>query len=955
MSSDRLHILIVGCGGREHAIVKALHKSNFRPRLFCFGTYRNPGILALVDAYATAESITDINSIINFAEESSIDFAIIGPESPLQKGVVDSLDEIGVSCIGPFKSLARIETSKQYTRKLMNKYGMAQFSPKWNYWECKSYPRGVQYDPNTPHNKIMTDAHFQELKSRNFSVIENSITEFISQLHGKYVIKCDGLKGGKGVKVSGDHFKSPEEGIEWCKKLYNNRENFLIEEKLEGEEFSLISFCDGKNFVHCPVVKDYKRAYSKNRGPNTGGMGSVSTKNHMFPFLRDVDIEQARKVNETVIRSLMIENGGTPYIGIVYGGFMKLDIEDVNGHSIRVIEYNARFGDPEGINLLELLETDFVQLCLDMLNERLNQNTVKFKEIDSKCVYVVPKGYPINTVSNFVIDPTLLQNIIRQEDCNVELIISGINHKRNVLKHGANTCPEPIHEGNVYIEQMKTLGSGELTCETVGVRKLESPKVRNVEELEKMREIREMRTVTDIINNEGVELSEIVIDVSTIDINNHKQDNSSSKPQSGLMTTGSRTFALIGLGRRGIRNLEKILEMLQFQEDIVDHFSFRKDIGNDVFESMQPEGTGIKSRSGLYAKSGVNIETGNEAVESIQHYVKKTHTLSVLQNDGGFGGMIKIPEGDNGFPENHPERVPTEWVMINSTDSVGSKSVFVREWWGKTKGMDSLGHDIVNHCVNDILVQSPDVKPWTFLDYFATHTLDPVELKWFVKGVSEACKRAGCVLIGGETAEIPGIYKAGCHDLVGAITGFVDKQKLLTPKQTIADGDIVFGIPSDSPHTNGFTLIQHLVKQSKEDNDFSYLRYVDDWAKSHRCYLKDVQRIRDAGVQIKGLCHITGGGFIDNPKRILPSHLDIRFDWSAIKKQMPDWMRWIVRKMQHIDPDFDMKEVYRTFNCGIGMLVVIAPDQLDTLHPLIDDMELHTTLGMVVSRRNRSV
>lgn len=943
MSSDRLHILIVGCGGREHAIAKALHRSKFKPRLFCFGTYRNPGILALVSAYATAESITDIKAIVEFSSEANIDFAIIGPEAPLEKGIVDALGKVGVECIGPFRSLARLETSKEYTRKLLNKYGLSDFSPKWKSWNNKDYPRGVVYDPNTPRNKIMTEAHFHELKSKNFSTIEPDIKQYISQLRGEFVIKCDGLKNGKGVKVSGDHFETPEQGIELCKKMYNNRETFLIEERLIGKEFSLISLCDGKNFVHCPIVQDYKRALSGNRGPNTGGMGSVSAKNHRLPFLSPKDVAQAQHINETVIRGLMLDNGGIPYIGFVYGGFMKLDIEDINDNSIRVIEYNARFGDPEGINLLELLESDFVQVCLDMLNENLTPNSVKFKEVDSKCVYIVPKGYPNNKRPNFVINRELFRNIIRREDRNVELIISGINHSKNIKNI-------PTHVGNVYIEEVKTLGSGELTCETIHVQKVEAQKIGNVEELTRFSGSGGLDDFADVLthdDDDSVELTEVVVDTQNAD------ENTDENTISGLMTTGSRSFALIGIGKRGIQNLDRILEMLRHQEDVIDYLTFRQDIGHGVLDNNPNNPNNGKYRpKGLYAKSGVNIETGNEAVESIQHYVKQTHTPSVLQNDGGFGGMIDIPDTGNGFPRSHPEWRPTEWVMINSTDSVGSKSIFVRKWWGKTKGMASLGHDIVNHCVNDILVQSPDVKPWTFLDYFAAHALDPIELKWFVGGVSDACKRVGCVLIGGETAEIPGIYKEGCHDLVGAITGFVDKSKILRPKETISDGDIVIGIPSDSPHTNGFTLIQHLIKQSKDDNDSTYLRYVDDWAKPHRCYLKDVRRIHNAGVKIKGLCHITGGGFIDNPKRILPDRLDIQFDWSMIKKQMPDWMKWISHKMQHIDPDFDMKEVYRTFNCGIGMLVVVDPGEMDKLNDLVEDMELRTKVGIVVNKTN---
>lgn len=616
----------------------------------------------------------------------------------------------------------------------------------------------------------------------------------------------------------------------------------------------------------------------------------------------------------------MMDNDETPYIGIVYGGFMKLENTDINDQSIRVIEYNARFGDPEGINLLELLDTDFVQVCLDMLNENLSQDSVTFKELDTKCVYIVPKGYPNNKRPNFIINQQLLENIIRPQDRNVELIVNGINHTRDVKdKH-----PSHAHSGNVYIEQVKTIDSLDMTCKTLNVEKLEQQNIMTINDIEM-----NVESNTSVISDE---LVEVVV------------EGDDSPPVSGLMTTGSRTFALIGIGTSGIRQLDGILQMLRHHQDVIDRFSFRQDIGNGFVKEYNHS---VGNR-GLYASSGVNIETGNEAVSSIQHYVKDTHTHHVLPNEGGFGGMIAIPESNN-ISCDTP--LP-EWIMVNSTDSVGSKSIFVRRWWGKTRGMESLGHDIVNHCVNDILVQSPYVRPWTFLDYFATHTLDPVELKWFVKGVSSACKKVGCVLIGGETAEIPGIYRSGCHDLVGAITGFIDRTKILTPKSTLEAGDIVISIPSNSPHTNGFTLIQHLIRVSKNEGDSSYLRYVDDWAKPHRCYIDEVREIEKAGVSIKGLCHVTGGGFIDNPKRILPEDLDIDFDWVLIKNQMPEWMNWLRRKMREIDPNFQMEEVYRTFNCGIGMLVVIKPDDIELISKLMQDLDMKV-VGTVCEKSKR--
>lgn len=916
MNTDRLHILIVGCGGREHSIAKALHKSRLNPRLFCFGTYKNPGILALVNAYGTSDNITNQKEIVSFACDMSIDFAIIGPEAPLKAGVADALFEKGIKCIGPYKDLARLETSKHYTRKLLSKYGLYSCNPKWKAWNCPEKKGFISPEKlNTPSNRITNEAQFKQLQSQHFNHIEPEIRSFVDNLEGQFVIKCDGLKGGKGVYVKNDHFSTTQTGIDICRDLYNERESFVIEEKLQGQEFSLMTFCDGKNFVHCPIVRDYKRANNGNSGSNTGGMGTVSCSNHRLPFLTEDDVKRARQITEHTIRGLSNDNNDT-YIGIVYGGFMKLN----DTGEIKVIEYNARLGDPEGINVLHLLEYDFGDLCLDMLNQNLSQERVNFKNLDTKCIYIVPKGYPNNKRDNFVVPKQFLEKVIPSECGDVDLMVSGINHSKDIYDAVTNDS----HTGNVYIEEVQTIGdTGELTYKTVHCERLKVPDTDNVLTLDEM-------TPEDSVSSEStnnVELEEVVVhgmsepeqvrqeqQVQQVQrVPQSKNDMRAS--ESNLITTGSRCIALIGVGKRGIRNLEKIMRNLRHNEEIVDRFAFRHDIGNGILQQTIHSG---QQNRGLYAASGVDIDTGNEAVQSIQHFVKNTHTPNVIENDGGFGGMIRVP-GTN------------DLVMINSTDSVGSKVIFVRQWWRKTKAMRSLGMDIVNHCVNDILVQSPSVQPSTFMDYYATDKLDPVDLRWFVQGVSEACQKVNCVLIGGETAEIPGTYRTNGHDLVGAITGFVELSKVLQPKKTIQVGDIVLGIPSDSPHTNGFSLIRDLVTKSKESGDTSYLRYVDDWCKPHRCYMNDIRALSNV-LDIKGLCHITGGGFIDNPKRILPDGMHIDFDWYAIDDSAPDWMNWLRNKMREIDPDFDEREVRRTFNCGIGMLVVINhPDNLDSL------------------------
>jgi phosphoribosylamine--glycine ligase len=202
-----------------------------------------------------------------------------------------------------------------------------------------------------------------------------------------HVIKDDGLAGGKGVKVFGDHLNTRAESLAFCNEILAHGHPFVIEEKLEGEEFSLLSFTDGTTLRHMPAVQDHKRAFNGDRGPNTGGMGSYTDANGSLPFLSPADIAAARRTNEHVIAALH-RDLNEPYRGILYGGFMA------TRNGVRLIEYNARFGDPECLNLLSLLETDFVAICRAIVSCTLHTLDVDFTRAATVCKYLVPEGYP---------------------------------------------------------------------------------------------------------------------------------------------------------------------------------------------------------------------------------------------------------------------------------------------------------------------------------------------------------------------------------------------------------------------------------------------------------------------------------------------------------------------------------------------------------------------------------
>jgi phosphoribosylamine--glycine ligase len=335
---------VIGKDGRTSAIVRAL--------------LRNSNVEAKVlSAWKQIAGRSPLEEVLDQARAYQPEFIIVGPEAPLAAGVVDRLREINIPCVGPTQALAQLESSKAFTRELLQKYNI----------------------PGNPQYRV-----FKSLEG---------IADYLKQL-GEYVVKPDGLTGGKGVKLSNEHLFSVEEAVEYCAELFAEKHPaVVVEEKLEGEEFSLQAFCDGEHVVDMVPVQDHKRAHEGDTGPNTGGMGSYSLESHSFPFVRDEELKQAKEINYRVAQALRKETG-SEYKGILYGGFM------VTPRGLRLLEYNARFGDPETLNVLSLLESDFYSICKHILEGTLRPEFVKFQKLASVCKYVVPDGYPDKPVKD---------------------------------------------------------------------------------------------------------------------------------------------------------------------------------------------------------------------------------------------------------------------------------------------------------------------------------------------------------------------------------------------------------------------------------------------------------------------------------------------------------------------------------------------------------------------------
>ena len=361
-------ILLIGSGAREHAIAMALNRASQEKSIYCLASNMNPGIAELCTEIKIG-NYNDPELVCKYADDINASLAIIGPENPLAEGVSDDLWKQGIKVVGPKKHLAQIETSKTFTRALLTEYNISA---------CPEY--------------------------RTFSDMDG-VKEFLSVLKDDYVVKYDGLAGGKGVKVSGDHLRSHEEALNYCHKLVNNGGKFVVEKKLVGEEFSLMSFCDGDTLKHMPVVQDHKRAYEGDTGPNTGGMGTYSDADHSLPFLTDEDIVQAQEINNATVKALK-NKFADGYKGILYGGFM------VTATGVKLIEYNARLGDPEAMNVLSLLQSDFLTICQGIVDGTLDRVDVRFANLATVCKYAVPNGYPDKPVKD---EPINLSNVKNQE------------------------------------------------------------------------------------------------------------------------------------------------------------------------------------------------------------------------------------------------------------------------------------------------------------------------------------------------------------------------------------------------------------------------------------------------------------------------------------------------------------------------------------------------------------
>ncbi|WP_427023004.1 phosphoribosylformylglycinamidine cyclo-ligase [Aureimonas ureilytica] len=341
-----------------------------------------------------------------------------------------------------------------------------------------------------------------------------------------------------------------------------------------------------------------------------------------------------------------------------------------------------------------------------------------------------------------------------------------------------------------------------------------------------------------------------------------------------------------------------------------------------------------ETQNGLtYAEAGVDIDAGNELVHRIKPLVRSTRRPGADGEIGGFGGLFDLKAA--GF---------TDPVLVAANDGVGTKLKIAIDA-GKH---DTIGVDLVAMCVNDLVVQG--AEPLFFLDYFATGKLDPAQGEAIVAGIAEGCRQAGCALIGGETAEMPGLYAEKDYDLAGFAVGAAERGRLL-PSAELTQGDVILGLASSGVHSNGYSLVRRIVERAGAAYDapapFDDGRTLAEaLLEPTRIYVKPLLAAIRAGDGVKALAHITGGGFPENIPRVLPDHLRADIDLPAVA--VPPVFGWLAKQ-----GGVAQAEMLRTFNCGVGMIVVVAEADAASIAAILQsEGETVVPLGRILARKD---
>ena len=963
-------VLVIGSGGREHAIALSLAKSSQVGRVL---VSPGNGGTALAGGKISNAKIADggdnVSGIVAFARQNGVALVAVGPEQPLVDGLVDAMDAAGIPCFGPSQAAAQLEASKAFSKDFMQRHGIrtASYRNFRDFGEAKAYLEGIP----------------------------------ASQ---RVVVKASGLAAGKGVLLP----ESREAAIEAARSIMVDQVfgsaggEVVIEEFLEGEELSLLAFCDGKTAVAMPGAQDHKRVFDKDQGPNTGGMGAYAP----APILTPALLADCMAIIQTTVDRMAQE--GTPYKGVLYTGFMICkSSRSGGGVEPVVLEYNCRFGDPETQVLLPLLDSDLLDIMLACSAGRLSPSLVSFSK-QSACTVVCaapgypdsyPKGLPISglgaaagiegvtvfhagssldesgaaiTTGGRVLAVTGLGASLQAAVDTAYRGVSAVSfpgmHRRSDIAAKGLDAPLVLGvlgstRGTDLQAIIDAIESGQLRARIALVVSnkaqagiLERATKHGIPTLHigaanKTREEYDLQ-VCAALDRAGAQLvlmigymrivspiftarfSERCINVHPsllpdfaggMDLQVHADVIKAGKRESGCtvhFVTDDVDGGPILVQERCAVVEGETPESLKAKVQQLEGVAFIKAIelirarfsGSTAAAAAAAAAAAVAGGKEVitYRAAGVDIDAGEDLVEAIKPMCKATRRPGCDADLGGFGGLFDLSQA--GYDS-------SETVLVSGTDGVGTKLKIAH-----AVGLhDTIGIDLVAMCVNDILVCG--AEPLFFLDYYATGALEVPTAALVVKGIAEGCRQSGAALIGGETAEMAGMYAKGEYDLAGFSVGAVRRRDILP--QNVGAGDVLIGLRSSGVHSNGFSLVRKCVERSglawSDPSPFSPKGSNTPLGQAlltpTRIYVSVLLPLIKAGL-IKGMAHITGGGLLDNLPRVLPDDVTAVVEAEAAGWALPPvfkWLQSICNLPQH--------ELLRTFNCGIGMVLVVGADR----------------------------
>eukprot|EP00804_Cyclotella_cryptica_P016679 CCRYP_002001-RA/>CCRYP_002001-RA protein AED:0.03 eAED:0.03 QI:1108/0.5/1/1/1/1/3/345/870 len=808
-------------------------------------------------------------------------------------------------------------------------------------------------------------------KYRNFTSADEAIA-YVQSLSptDRQVVKASGLAAGKGVLLP----TTPAQTIDAIHEIMSDKafgaagDTCVIESFMTGPEASCLAFCDGKTAVLMPAAQDHKRALDNDEGLNTGGMGAYAPAPCVTPELHREIEEMCKKTVEKMAER------GTPYVGVLYAGMMLTP----NGPS--VLEFNCRFGDPETQVLLPLLETDLYEIMIACCDGKLDTVDVRFKEnISAATVVCAAKGYPetypkgmpikgldaADSIDNVKVyhagtkldqdgtirctggrvlavtgtGPNLTEALAASYKAvkNLSFVdtsdpTNNLMHYRTDIAKGAIRKKLRIGvmgstRGTALLPVMEACANGTLHAEIVAVVSNRS----QAQILEKGRSLGPTVT-TRFVSSKGLSREQFDAECTSV-----------------LVGAGVEYVLLVGYMRILSKQFTDYWagRCVNVHPSLLPKHAGGMDLEVEPGETAESLKAKVQALEGpafieaiqkkckttiSYADAGVSIDAGNSLVELIKPACKATRRPGCDADLGGFGGLFDLAAA--GYKSE-------DTIIIGATDGVGTKLRIAHI----TKKHETVGIDLVAMCVNDLIVAGGE--PLFFLDYFATGKLDVEEAASVVRGIAEGCKQAGCGLIGGETAEMPSMYAPGDYDLAGFSVGAVHKDRVL-PKNVCA-GNVLLGLPSSGIHSNGFSLVRKLIEKANLDYgsvcpwDNNVGTVGDALLTPTKIYVKCCLPLLQKEM-LTGLAHITGGGLLENLPRSLPSNLKAEITGHPPLPSVFSWMKQT--------SGLDDHEMLRTFNCGIGMVLIVKKECADETKDLLRETgeSVVYELGQLVDR-----